>query len=193
MAVNRRLGGIRKVLEERVVAPLFKGIDGVSAPDESLPEVVLANRRQRARQRLLDALVSRGSASVPVELRRRAESLVRDWAARSFDDSFEAVRELEIDCAREHDLIQAQDSGDPAQVLAVLERDYRRRVVKEFGFVELRGIQVSQRVTLDLEKVYVPLYLEEPIQQTTKAEGLERAFLWRRMPATEAFFTQSHK
>jgi energy-coupling factor transporter ATP-binding protein EcfA2 len=116
---------------------------------------------------------------------------VRDWAARSFDDSFEAVRELEIECARGHDLVVARGSGDPAQVLAVLERDYRRRVVKEYGFVDIRGIQISHRVTLDLDKVYVPLHLEETIRAFMVSTDWHGILGQRRTPATEAF--QQHR
>jgi hypothetical protein len=48
-----------------------------------------------------------------------------------FDDAFRPAADFEIRCAREHDLVVAQESGDPEKLLAVLERDYRRRVIEQ--------------------------------------------------------------
>ena len=72
-----------------------------------------------------------------------------------------AIQKLEFDCARDYDLVAAQESGDERRILDVLERDYRQRVIQQYGSLELRGIQLNHRVTLDLDRVYVPLHLEE--------------------------------
>ena len=151
---------IKKTLQTRVVKPLFDDLNGQEGFDRSVPEVVIENRRRRAQERIADALASRGSSKIPTELARRLDKLIRAWAKRSFEDGFQLIDELEIQCARERDLVQAQESGDPAQVLAILERDYRQRIVQEFGSIELRGVQISHRVILDLDTVYVPLHLE---------------------------------
>jgi len=127
------MGDLRAKLEARLVGPLFKRHESLSPEDDSLPAVVLEHRRRRARLRLLDALVSRGSASVVPELRREVEALVRRWAASGFDDGFAAISEFEIRCAREHDLVVASECGDLELELAALEREYRRSVVERFG------------------------------------------------------------
>src|SRR6266545_881813 len=137
--------------------------------DESLPAIVVENRLRRAQDRLREALVSRGSPKISPELQGRLESIVKDWAARSFEDAFRPIEEFEIECARERDLTEAEASGDPERILAVLESRFRRHVIEQYGSVELRGIQISHRVILDLEEVYVPLQLfGEPISTVAK-------------------------
>jgi energy-coupling factor transporter ATP-binding protein EcfA2 len=83
------------------------------------------------------------------------------WAAQDFDDAFQPIQDFEIRCARDHDLAAAMQSGDPRQLLALRESEYRQKVAERFGSIELRGIQVNHRVILDLEKVYVPLRAQE--------------------------------
>jgi len=185
MGVKRTTRGLRSTLEKRVVVPLFERVQGEYPPDQSLPEVVVTNRRRRAQERLVEALASRGSAKIPAELERRVESLVRDWAVRSFDDGFASLQEFEIQCAREHDLVVALESGDSQRVLSVLEQEYRQRIVKQFGSVELRGIQISHRVSLDLDKVYVPLHLESSIQDTQPGLVRQVSLFEARMPVAE--------
>jgi hypothetical protein len=185
MGVKRTTRGFRSTLERRVVVPLFERVQAEYPPDRSLPEVVVTNRRRRAQERLVEALVSRGTAKIPAELERRVESLVRDWAVRSFDDGFASLQEFEIQCAREHDLVVALESGDSERVLSVLEQEYRQRIVEQFGSVELRGIQISHRVPLDLDKVYVPLHLESSIQDT-QADPVRQVRLFEeRMPVAD--------
>jgi hypothetical protein len=161
---------IRSTIEKRVILPLFREIEKIGLPDQSLPEIVLKNRLHRARERVLEALVSRGSANVPRDVADRVESLARDWQACSFEDRFDLIEKFEIRCAQDHDLVMAEESGDAERVLSVLEAEYRRRVVEQFGSVELRGIQVSHRVTLDLDKVYVPLHIEEAQELAEKGQ-----------------------
>ena len=122
----------------------------------------MRNRLERARKRLREALLSRGSMRVSPGLQARLQSLLQKWAARSFDDGFKPIQDFEIECARERDLIEAEDSGDADRVIAVLEKRYRGQVIEQYGSVELRGVQISHRVILDLDEVYVPLHLQEP-------------------------------
>src|SRR4051812_12481371 len=153
-------GPLHDRLEQEVVTPLFARLPAPITQDGSVPEIVLRHRRRRAESRVLDALVSRGSAEVPAELLREIEKLVRDWAADSFIDAFSAMEAFEIHCAQEHDLVVARESGDPERILAALESELRRKTVEQFGSLELRGIQTSHRVWQKLDEVYVPLHLE---------------------------------
>jgi energy-coupling factor transporter ATP-binding protein EcfA2 len=161
---------IRSTLEKHVVLPIFREIEKDGLRDQSLPEIVLKNTIHQARERVLDALVSRGTADLPAKVVEKVESLVREWQTRSFEPGFSLIRDFEIQCAQDHDLVMAEESGDPEQVLAVLEKEYRRRVVEQFGSVELRGIQVSHRVILDLDKVYVPLHVEKAQEMTERGQ-----------------------
>ena len=150
---------IQTQLEDSVVRPIFGSLPVNGTADQSLPTVVLANRKERAYKRVLDALVSRGVPGVPSDLRGRLQSLVEIWSLRAFQDGFEPIQELEVRFARERDLAIAKESGDPKRVLAVMESEYRRRVAEQFGSIELKGIQINHRVILDLDQVYVPLHL----------------------------------
>ena len=160
MANPERAFDLRTELEEAIVDPLFKKLKPATPADGSLPEIVLRHRVRRAHDRILDALVSRGSIDIPADLRKELQDLVRKWVATSFQDAFQAAEDFEVRCAREHDLVIAQESGDPEYLLDILEKDYRRRVIEQFGRIELRGIQTTHRVLLDLDHVYVPLHLE---------------------------------
>lgn len=160
-SLERQFREVRHELEKKVVDPLFADLRPKGTADASVPEVVLQHRRRRARERLLDALISRGSAKVPPKLKGEVEVLVRKWAAAGFHDGFDEVERFEIRCARDHDRVVAEESGDPERLLEVLDRDYRRQVVEQLGRIELRGIQTSHRVLQDLDVVYVPLHLEE--------------------------------
>jgi len=163
---------LRDHIEKTVVGPIFESVGRNGRKDQSLPEVVLANRKNRAYGRLLDALDSRGGATIPEELRKRLESMIEAWSTQAFDDAFAPIQEFEIVCARERDLVRAEESGDPRKVLAVRETEYRRRIVERLGSIELRGLQLSHRVILDLDRVYVPLSFEEMVEP---GPGLPRA------------------
>ncbi len=160
---------IRAQLDREVVAPVFAGLK--ASADASVPAVVVGHRKRRAQERLLDALVSRGSATVPKELSREIEKLVAQWAKVSFADGFEPIAAFEIRCAREHDRVVAEESGDPERLLEVLDREHRRRVVEQFGRLELRGIQTSHRVFQELDQAYVPLHLEAPLEVAPEEGG----------------------
>jgi len=155
------LPDIKTSLEKAVVAPIFESLGKNGHRDQSLPEVVLANRRSRAFERVLQALISRGAPKIADDLRVRLESMIDAWSTQSFDDAFQPIQEFEIQCARERDLVVAEQSGDQQRVLDVLEQEFRRKVIEQFGSIELRGIQLNHRVILDLDKVYVPLHFEE--------------------------------
>jgi hypothetical protein len=157
-------------LERAVVGPIFESLGSNGHRDQSLPEIVLSNRRDRAFERVLQALISRGAPVVPKDLRVRLESMIEAWSTQSFDDAFQPIQEFEIQCACERDLVVAEQSGDPQRVLDVLEQEYRRKVAEQFGSVELRGIQLNHRVILDLDKVYVPLHFEK-LSSGIRAEG----------------------
>ena len=157
----RRTRDLREELEDSVIEPLFAKAPKVK-PDGSVPEVVFHHRSRRARERLLDALVSRGSSTVPPELWKQVEALLRRWSAASFADAFEEVEAFEVRCALDYDRVVAEESGDREKLLEVLEQEYRRCVVEQFGRIELRGLQTSHRIMQDLEEVFVPLYLEGP-------------------------------
>jgi hypothetical protein len=151
---------IRQELEATVVGPLFEDLRPTAVADASVPEIVLEHRRRRARERLLDALASRGSAKVSPDLQAEIKGLVRRWAAAGFHDGFDEVERFEIRCARDHDRVVAEESGDPERLLDVLDKEFRRRVVEQLGRIELRGLQTSHRVLGDLDVMYVPLHLE---------------------------------
>jgi hypothetical protein len=184
---------LRVQLERDIVAPLFEDLAPAHPTDASIPEVVLRNRRNRARERVLEALVSRGSAEVPEDLLKEARRLVRRWAAAGFPDGFSEAEEFEIRCAREHDLVVALDSGDMELVLEVYEKEYRRQVIEQFGRIELRGIQTAHRVRYDLEQMYVPLHLEpRPEVIENKGERVITAPTRLRIPVREALQRHRH-
>jgi len=163
---------IQTLLESTVVRPVFESVRTNGRRDQSLPPVVVANRRERAYKRVLDALISRGVASIPADLRVRLESMIENWSAQAFDDAFQPIQEFEIQCARDRDRVIAEESGDPRRVIEVLESEYRRRVAQRFGSIELKGVQLNHRVILDLDQVYVPLRLV----QSTRPSVIEMLF-----------------
>src|SRR5271166_2428421 len=132
------MADIRSRIVTAVIRPIFDGVCSKDNCDQSLPKIVFDNRRERARTRILDALVSRGAPVISEEMRAQVESMVGSWRARSFDDGFQPIQEFEIRCARDRELVMAQESGDARQVLAVLESEYRRKVAGRFGSIELR-------------------------------------------------------
>lgn len=186
-------GPLHDRLEQEVVAPLFARLPAPVSQDGSVPEIVLRHRRRRAQSRVLDALVSRGSAEVPADLLREVERLVRDWAADSFTDAYVAMEAFEIRCAQEHDLVVARESGDPERVLAALESELRRKTVEQFGSLELRGIQTSHRVWQKLDEVYVPLHLEPLAEVSQMEDGKALTLLAReRVPVSKILAEHPH-
>ncbi len=151
---------MRDALNAKVVAPLFKG-KWAPPTSSQIPAVVLQNRRKRAQERVLEALVSRGSAVVPPDLIQATNHLVMSWAGVLFDDGYAPAERFEIERAKERDIALALESGNPAKVLEVQEKEYRRRIIETHGRIELRGLQTSHRILLDLDKVFIPLHLEQ--------------------------------
>jgi predicted NACHT family NTPase len=148
-------------MKQPELAALFRDYETALSDSDHVPAAVLENRWRRAQTRVQDALASRGSDKVPPELAREVRQLVRRWDRQSFADGFQEMEEFEIRCARKHDLIMAQASGNRKEILKALAADYRRRVIDQFGRIELRGVQTSERVYFELDKVFVPLYLAE--------------------------------
>ncbi len=153
--------GISKPKGSFDVESLFQHYGSQLPSNGPIPATVIENRRRRALGRVQDALASRGSSRVPQKLKQEVKHLIRKWAQQSFSDGFPEMEEFEIRCAREHDLVVAQESGNEEAILQVLESAYCRRVIEQFGQTELRGLQTSERVFFDLDKVFVPLYLVE--------------------------------
>jgi hypothetical protein len=85
---------IKREIETTVVRPIFDSVGPNGRRDQSLPEVVFDNRRNRAYGRVLDALVSRGAPAIPKELRKRLESMVENWSTQAFDDAFQPIQEF---------------------------------------------------------------------------------------------------
>ena len=173
---------LKSKIEASLVDPLFESIRLNGHGDRSLPNIVLDNRKRRAHERVLQALLSRGTASIPAEMQTRVQSMVENWSNQAFDDAFQPIQEFEIQCARERDLVQARESGDPQKVLDIEEKDYRRRLTERFGKIELRGIQLNHRVILELEQVYVPLHFEE--LTSGEVDNEHRIVLSRQGPRT---------
>jgi predicted NACHT family NTPase len=182
------------------VAAIFRDAASNLVPSNHLPAVVLENRQRRAQARLRDALASRGSGDLSPALEREVRQLIRKWARQSFADGFKEVEEFEIRCAREHDLVVAQKSRNTEEILKALAADYRRRVIDQYGRIELRGIQTSERVYFELDKVFVPLYLGESapmrqdVSQTGQGEQALEAIVRRvaRLPVLEVLRRHRH-
>ncbi|MBL0159937.1 MAG: hypothetical protein IPP47_23035 [Bryobacterales bacterium] len=49
---------------------------------------------------------------------------------------------------------------DAVRVRTVIENEYRRKVVEQYGRIELRGLGTSHRILLEMDRVFVPLHLE---------------------------------
>ncbi len=103
---------ISKPKEPFDVTSLFEEYGSDLPSNGSIPATVVENRRRRALGRIQDALDSRGSNRVPQKLKQEVKYLIRKWAQQSFSDSFLEIEEFEIRCAREHDLVVAQESGN---------------------------------------------------------------------------------
>lgn len=120
---------------------------------------------------MIDALKSRGTESVPDTLREEVQSLIHRWAQRRFEDSFGEIEAFEIRCAEEQDLHLAEASGSREKILEATERAFRQQISKRYGQIEIRGLQLSERVVQKLETAYVPLYLEDPSKRRVIKAG----------------------
>ncbi len=176
----RRQKDLLTELSKQVVVPVFEDLKPPAPKDPSIPGIVLENRFGRAQRRISEALVSRGTDVVPGELKRRIEILARHWAEEDFDDGFVEVEEFEIDAAQERERILAERSGSPEEILAVEEKAHRRWIIETYGSIELRGLQLSERVYQRLESAYVPLHVEDPSGELFRGpEGMRIPFRLR--------------
>src|SRR5262249_53227385 len=68
-----------------------------------------------------------------------------------------------------------------------VERAYLRRVGETHGRIEIKGLQLSTRVTQELDRAFVRLFVEEPPEAPPpeSLEGLLRAALRPRSPVTD--------
>lgn len=154
------------VSHEALLAEIFAKLpDPPQLIGDPVPEVVRLKRKDRARQRLLDALDLRGPFPLPeariVELRWLAER----WARKGFDAAFPDADELEVRCAEEREELEAAQRGDAKARFEAAERLHKREVERRHGWIELKGLQLSARVYQDLELAYVPLYVEDPSEK----------------------------
>ncbi len=173
----RRQKDLLTELSTQVVDPAFDGLKPTGPKDPSIPGIVLENRFGRAQRRISEALLSRGTEEVPSELRRRIKILARHWAEEDFDDGFVEAEEFEIEAARERERILAERSGSPEEILAVEEKAHRRWILETYGSIELRGLQLSERVYQSLEIAYVPLHVEDPSGEVFRGpEGMTFPF-----------------
>ncbi len=124
---------------ERIVRPLFAKA-ATSLPNGfSLPAVVVQNRKDRAFDRIVQALESRGSQGVPRELRADLGRLLTQWSRRCSTTGSGPWRASRCDARTSGIWCLATESGDQPRILAALERDLRRRVMERFGRIEIRG------------------------------------------------------
>lgn len=134
-----------------------------------MPEVVRRRRRQRAKQRFLDALEARGDAPLHEAVRREVQSLAERWARKGFDAAFPDADEFEVRCVEEGEARQAAAAGDETKRWQAAERAHRRSIVQAYGSIEIRGLQLSERVHQELEIAYVPLSVEGPFEPPPRA------------------------
>lgn len=148
---------------EALLESLFEAVPDVPAVNghASVPDVVRKNRRERARRRLVDALRARGEH--PLSEARSAElgRLVERWAQKRFADAFPEADDFEMSCAQEGAALEAAARGDEKERFAAAERAHRDEVVRRHGWIEIRGLQLSERVRKELDVVYVPLHVED--------------------------------
>ncbi len=163
-ALDSSLDELTSRIEHGIVSPLFSALPAPWNDPTKPARIVERNRRETARHRVLDALVSRGVAEVPGELRDELSTLVTEWASAGFNPAFEKFAAFEERCEAERDLLLARASGDQARVLVEMEIAHCARVIDEYGSVDIRGLQMSARVLQSLDVVYVPLHIEDPTQ-----------------------------
>jgi hypothetical protein len=155
----------------RAVAEAFG--TGSAAPGRLvLPPALVDKRRKRAQGRIVDALKARGAKTLPRELSEEIGALARRWAEQDFDDGFKDAASFELRCFEERELAGAR-AGD---AVGVVEAAYRRAILEDYGKIEIRGLQMSERVYQDLDVAYVPLWIQDDSQEAEvirAGEGIE--------------------
>jgi NACHT domain len=157
----------------RAVAAAFGAATSVAPRQAALPPALLARRRERAEQRMVEALEARGTGVAPKDLAAQLRPLAKAWAERGFDDRFDDAARFEERCFEEGELARARATGDAS---AAVEAAYRRAIVEEYGRIEIRGLQMSERVYQDLETAYVPLWV---LGDSRKAKVIETKKGWQ--------------
>jgi hypothetical protein len=145
---------------DAILAAIFADLPE-SAASTSVPDVVRLNRRARARRRLVDALEARGPYPVPEARVAEAQRTAERWAQKGFAADFAEVDAFEIRCAEEREVLDAAARGDEKGRFEAAERGHRREVERRYGWIEIRGLQLSARVYQDLEIAFVPLHVED--------------------------------
>ena len=149
-----------------IVEAIFVDVPEAPVVHGGVPDLVRRNRRERAKRRLVDALNARGPYPVPEARRAELRMIARRWGQKGFVDAFVEADELEIRSAEERAVLDADARGDEGERFAAAERAYRREVERKYGRIEIRGLQLSERVYQDLEIAYVPLHVEDRSEAT---------------------------
>lgn len=152
MPISQERSPLDLTLELRriVVEPIFETIaPGSLRYSERLPSVVVQNRRERAQQRIAQALASRGTLEVPQFLKKELFRLIERWSEKGFSDGWSKVEAFEIRCAEEHDL------RDPSA-----DQAYRRKVREQRAGLHLWGLPNGEKLSLPPDDLYVNLDCE---------------------------------
>jgi hypothetical protein len=152
---------VRAQTSSAQIDAIFADLPDARLANGSVPDLVRRNRRERAKRRLVDAIETRGRHAVPEAVWTELRVLAMRWAQKGFVDAFSEADAFEIRCAEERAVLDADARGDVAGRFAAAERAYRREVERKYGRIEIRGLQLSERVFQDLETAYVPLHVEE--------------------------------
>jgi hypothetical protein len=155
----------------RAVADALRAANAAIPGRNALPAALLEKRRERAQQRVLDALVAQGSKTVSNDRVTEIETLARRWAEQGFDEGFHEAAAFELRCFEEGELARARESGNDAGVLAAIEAKHRAATLDEHGKIEIRGLQMSARVYQDLDVAYVPLWVQDDSQKPEVLKG----------------------
>jgi hypothetical protein len=152
------------------VKAAFRKAPAPTSTSGAVPAALRERRRKSAETRLRAAMEARTNGHVPKDLAGRLEGLVAGWAAHGFEDGFAGAESFEKEC---YEAAELADAGDAPRRFAVLETQYRGRVEAEHGKIELRGLQLSERVYQKLDVAYVPLRIQDDSSEgeVIKTEG----------------------
>jgi hypothetical protein len=176
----RRRGGVARARGEvppaPAVADTFRNVNSASPVRAAVPATLLTKRRERAQQRIIDALEAAGTTRLTKAVAAEIQALARAWAEQGFDDRFDDAAKFEQRWFEEAEIARARKAANGSDLLAALETKHRAAVVRDFGKIEIRGLQMSARVYQDLDVAYVPLWVQDDSQEpeVIKAgEGME--------------------
>lgn len=127
----------------------------------ALPQALVGKRRERAQQRLREALEAEGERVISTERSAEVYALVQRWAERGFDEGFSDAESFELRCFADAELAKARAEGDREGLFAAMVARHRAAVLRELGKIEIRGLQMSERVYQDLDVAYVPLWIRD--------------------------------